>query len=88
MLLAWVELENFLFKDNKCHYFFLSRQAHQEIKDGYDRLHRISLSGPESKEFVEPRVQILWNMAVKGNFSDSELESMRVFLFSVNTFLI
>ncbi|KAL1465148.1 hypothetical protein WDU94_004738 [Cyamophila willieti] len=54
------------------------RQAHQEIKDGYDRLHRISLSGPDSREFVEPRVQVLWSMAQKGNFSDSELESMRV----------
>lgn len=54
------------------------REVHQEIKDGYDRLHRISLSGPESQEFVEPRVQVLWTMAVKGNFSDSELESMRV----------
>ncbi|KAI5712247.1 hypothetical protein M8J76_004069 [Diaphorina citri] len=54
------------------------RQVHQEIKDGYDRLHRISLSGPDSREFVEPRVQVLWSMAVKGNFSDSELESMRI----------
>uniref|UniRef100_A0A8D9AL89 Alpha-2-macroglobulin receptor-associated protein n=1 Tax=Cacopsylla melanoneura TaxID=428564 RepID=A0A8D9AL89_9HEMI len=54
------------------------RQAHQEIKDGYDRLHRISLSGPESREFVEPRVQVLWSMAQKGNFSNNELESMRV----------
>ncbi|XP_060527178.1 alpha-2-macroglobulin receptor-associated protein [Cylas formicarius] len=54
------------------------RDHHRDIKDGYDRLHRLSASGPSSKEFVEPKVQGLWRVAVDSNFSSAELESLRV----------
>lgn len=54
------------------------REKHREIRDGYDRLHRIAARGPNSKEFIEPRVEGLWRMAVNSNFTPDELESLRV----------
>ncbi|CAB3378291.1 Hypothetical predicted protein [Cloeon dipterum] len=51
---------------------------HQEIRDGYDRLNRMAAQGPENKEFVEPKVQELWRIASKSNFTTHELESLRV----------
>lgn len=62
------------------------REHHKEILDGYDRLNRMAAQGPSNKEFVEPKVQGLWRIATKANFSTHELESLRVstivFLFS------
>ena len=60
------------------HCFFLFRDKHREIRDGYDRLHRISAKGPNSKEFIEPKVQGLWKIAVESDFTADELESLRV----------
>lgn len=54
------------------------RSKGREIKDGYDRLERLAAQGPNSKEFVEPKVQNLWLSALKGNFTYDELESIRV----------
>ncbi|XP_066993825.1 alpha-2-macroglobulin receptor-associated protein [Anabrus simplex] len=54
------------------------REKHREIRDGYDRLHRIAAKGPNSKEFVEPKVEGLWKIAVNANFTPDELESLRV----------
>lgn len=54
------------------------RDKHQDIRDGYDRLHRLAAKGPNSKEFIEPKVQGLWKLAVESNFSPTELESLRV----------
>ncbi|GLH07392.1 Alpha-2-macroglobulin receptor-associated protein [Gryllus bimaculatus] len=54
------------------------RDQHRDIRDGYDRLHRIAARGPNSKEFIEPKVEGLWRLAVKSNFTPSELESLRV----------
>ncbi|XP_059471355.1 alpha-2-macroglobulin receptor-associated protein [Neocloeon triangulifer] len=51
---------------------------HQEIRDGYDRLHRLAAQGPDNKEFVEPKVQGLWRIAAQSNFTTHELESLRV----------
>lgn len=58
--------------------FFSFRDKHQDIRDGYDRLHRLAAKGPKSKEFIEPKVQGLWKMATESSFSPSELESLRV----------
>ena len=33
--------------------------------------------GPNSKDFIEPRVQSLWRDALKTNFSETELDSLR-----------
>ncbi|KAG8331263.1 low density lipoprotein receptor- protein associated protein 1 [Homalodisca vitripennis] len=57
------------------------RDKHREIRDGYDRLHRLSVKGPKSNEFVEPKVQGLWKLATETNFTSDELESLKVELF-------
>ncbi|KAF4532393.1 hypothetical protein B566_EDAN003845 [Ephemera danica] len=54
------------------------KEQHKEIRDGYDRLHRLAAQGPANKEFVEPKVQGLWRIATQANFSAHELESLRV----------
>lgn len=54
------------------------REQHRDLRDGYDRLHRLAATGPNSKEFVEPKVQGLWRIAVETNFTADELESLRV----------
>ncbi|XP_060849532.1 uncharacterized protein LOC132928701 [Rhopalosiphum padi] len=45
-----------------------------DIKDSFDRLHRLSLTGPNSEEFVEPKVQEIWIKAQQTNFSKDELQ--------------
>lgn len=47
------------------------------MKNGYDRLERMTLLGPKSRDFEEPKVQGLWKIALKGDFSSEELESLR-----------
>ncbi|KRT80685.1 hypothetical protein AMK59_6183 [Oryctes borbonicus] len=54
------------------------RDSHRDIKDGYDRLQILAAKGPNSKEFVEPKVQGLWKIALETNFSPDELESLRI----------
>lgn len=54
------------------------REKHRDIRDGYDRLHRLSAKGPKSNEFVEPKVQGLWKLATETNFTTDELESLKV----------
>ncbi|XP_030763749.1 alpha-2-macroglobulin receptor-associated protein [Sitophilus oryzae] len=53
------------------------RQQHRDIKDGYDHLDKLAASGPASKEFVEPKVQGLWRIALQSNFTPSELQSLK-----------
>ncbi|KAE8749454.1 hypothetical protein FOCC_FOCC003720, partial [Frankliniella occidentalis] len=53
------------------------RDHHRGIKDSYDRLNRIAAKGPKSQDFVEPKVQGLWRMAVESNFSADELASLK-----------
>lgn len=54
------------------------RDKHRDLKDGYDRLFLLASKGPNNKEFVEPKVQGLWKIALQSNFSATELESLRV----------
>lgn len=54
------------------------RDKHQDLKEGFDRLQLLASQGPESKEFVEPKVQGLWRIALESNFTPDELESLRV----------
>lgn len=55
----------------------LLRTHHRDLKDSYDRLNRIASKGPKSQDFVEPKVQGLWRIAVKSNFSADELASLK-----------
>ncbi|KAF5289500.1 hypothetical protein FQA39_LY15055 [Lamprigera yunnana] len=56
----------------------LLREKHKDLRDGFDRLHRLSSRGPNSKEFVEPKVEGLWKIALDTDFSPEELESLRI----------
>ncbi|XP_039750609.1 alpha-2-macroglobulin receptor-associated protein isoform X1 [Pararge aegeria] len=56
----------------------LVREKHRSLRDGYDRLQRISAKGPTNREFIEPKVQGLWKMAAAANFTVDELESLKV----------
>lgn len=55
----------------------LIREKHKDINDGFDHLHLLSAKGPASKEFVEPKVQGLWKIAIESNFTPAELHSLR-----------
>ncbi len=37
----------------------------------------MTLSGPKSRDFEESRVQALWRVALKGDFTPDEMESLR-----------
>ena len=54
------------------------RTHHRDLKDSYDRLNRIASKGPKSQDFVEPKVQGLWRMAMHSNFTADELSSLKV----------
>lgn len=54
------------------------RNRIHEIKDSFDRLHRLSLTGPNSDEFVEPKVQEIWLKAQQTKFSENELQILHV----------
>ncbi|XP_044757649.1 alpha-2-macroglobulin receptor-associated protein [Coccinella septempunctata] len=56
----------------------LIREQSKVIKEGYDHLALLTAKGPSSREFVEPKVQGLWKIAVESEFSPDELESLRV----------
>lgn len=40
------------------------------------------MKGPNAQEFVEPKVQGLWKLALEGNFTPEELYSLKVFIIS------
>lgn len=49
-----------------------------DMRSSYDNLDRLTAQGPKHREFVEPKVQGLWRLAVKANFSSNELASLKV----------
>lgn len=57
---------------------YIFRNRLLDIKDSFDRLHRLSLSGPNSEEFIEPKVQEIWIKAQETNFGKDELKLLRV----------
>ncbi|PZC78934.1 hypothetical protein B5X24_HaOG217024 [Helicoverpa armigera] len=56
----------------------LIRDKHNDLRDGYDRLQRVIAKAPNNKEFIEPKVQGLWKIAVAANFTTEELASLKV----------
>ncbi|KAK8399795.1 hypothetical protein O3P69_003668 [Scylla paramamosain] len=52
------------------------KEKHHELKSNMDRLQKLTVSGPDGKEFIEPKVSNLWKMATKGDFTKEELESL------------
>uniref|UniRef100_A0A336KK32 CSON011271 protein n=2 Tax=Culicoides sonorensis TaxID=179676 RepID=A0A336KK32_CULSO len=64
------------------------REKHREIKDGYDRLERTASKGPKSEEFVEPKIQGLWRVALASNFTSDELASLKIELLHYESRLL
>ncbi|XP_020297143.1 alpha-2-macroglobulin receptor-associated protein [Pseudomyrmex gracilis] len=55
----------------------LLRKKHLELKNGFDRLDRLTAKGPNHRDFVEPKVQDLWRTALRANFTSDELRSLK-----------
>lgn len=66
----------------------LLREKHRDIKDSIDRLERITAKGPNSQEFVEPKVQGLYRIAVASNFTNEELQSLKIELLHYESRLL
>ncbi|XP_053680930.1 alpha-2-macroglobulin receptor-associated protein [Anopheles nili] len=64
------------------------RDKHREIRDNFDRLDRIASKGPNSQDFVEPKVQGLWRVAIASDFSADELASLKVELLHYESRLL
>ncbi|XP_052888462.1 alpha-2-macroglobulin receptor-associated protein [Anopheles moucheti] len=64
------------------------REKHREIRDNFDRLDRIASKGPNSQDFVEPKVQGLWRVALSSDFSADELASLKVELLHYESRLL
>uniref|UniRef100_A0A023ER05 Putative alpha 2-macroglobulin receptor-associated protein n=1 Tax=Aedes albopictus TaxID=7160 RepID=A0A023ER05_AEDAL len=73
---------SFLHKSNQL------REKHRDIKDNFDRLERIAAKGPKSQDFIEPKVQGLWRIAVSSNFTADELASLKVELLHYESRLL
>ncbi|CAO1422532.1 unnamed protein product [Diamesa tonsa] len=56
----------------------LVREKHREIRDNIDRLERKTSKGANSTDFIEPKVQGLWRVAMASNFTANELASLKV----------
>jgi len=54
----------------------VTRKA-KEMKQNYDRLHRLATNVGEEHQFGEPKVAGLWKLALMANFEPVELESLR-----------
>lgn len=58
-----------------------------ELRNGYDRLDRLTAKGPNHKEFIEPKVQGLWRVVLESQFSPEERASLKVNIH-INTYYI
>lgn len=64
------------------------RDKHRNIKDNFDRLERIASKGPKSQDFIEPKVQGLWRVALSSKFTADELASLKVELLHYESRLL
>lgn len=64
------------------------RDHHRDLKDGYDRLERVASKGPKSEDFVEPKIQGLWRVALASNFTADELSSLKIELLHYESRLL
>lgn len=60
------------------YYYFYFREKHLELKNKFDRLDRLTAKGPNHRDFIEPKVQGLWKIALEAKFSSEELASLKV----------
>ncbi|XP_015176495.1 PREDICTED: alpha-2-macroglobulin receptor-associated protein [Polistes dominula] len=59
----------------------LLREKRLELRNEYDRLDRLTAKGPNHKEFIEPKVQGLWRVALEARFKPDELATLKEELF-------
>lgn len=64
------------------------REKHRDIRDNFDRLDRIASKGPNSQDFIEPKVQGLWRVALSSSFTADELASLKVELLHYESRLL
>ncbi|XP_072759848.1 alpha-2-macroglobulin receptor-associated protein [Anoplolepis gracilipes] len=55
----------------------LLREKHLELRNAFDRLDRLTAKGPNHRDFIEPKVQGLWKIALEAKFSPEELASLK-----------
>ncbi|XP_064478620.1 alpha-2-macroglobulin receptor-associated protein-like [Ornithodoros turicata] len=53
------------------------KSSHRDLKESFDQLNARARKLVELKEFDEEKVQQLWQLAQKGDFTPAELESLR-----------
>lgn len=53
------------------------REKHRDLKDSYEKLEK-KVKGKNRREFVEPKVINLWNVALESNFTAQELAALKV----------
>lgn len=54
------------------------REKHRDLKDTYENLERKTAQGRGRREFIDPKVIHLWNVAVESNFTAAELSALKV----------
>lgn len=54
------------------------RDKHREIRDNLDRLERVVGRASNPSDFIEPKVQGLWRIAMESNFTVDQLASIKV----------
>lgn len=60
------------------------REKHRDLKDSFENLERKAAQGRGRREFVEPKVINLWNVAIESNFTASELAALKVNIINNN----
>lgn len=53
------------------------REKHIQLRNGYDRLDRLTAQGPNQKGFIDPQVQALWRVVLDTPFSPEERASLK-----------
>lgn len=64
------------------------REKHADLKDTYDNLERKTAQGRGRREFIDPKVIHLWNVAVESNFTANELATLKEELFHFESRLL
>lgn len=82
------EIEKVPKQQDHSHKVNLLREKHRDLKDGYDRLERVASKGPKSEDFVEPKIQGLWRVALASNFTADELSSLKIELLHYESRLL
>lgn len=54
------------------------REKHRDLKETYDSLEKKTAQGRGRREFVDPKVIHLWNVAIESNFTAKELSALKV----------